>query len=312
MDYEYRPNKPQRDEPAGPARGKAPAPPPPAAIVVTQKNPSSLATAHNESQPAVVPQLVMTPAESLRLVQIPATAEIHEFLFEVKKGASVFWVGAAVPKGTTDFTKAQVYFHPTVVQAGVVHAADADYRDFKGGWSGSIQRYVAMQGAQFAAANKRYPMLFPFTTMAALGDAGKNMFGDRPVATLNNVMDAIQGQMPGAPGGLSALSAIGVASFSSGIGALRSFLGNMWSSGLIKEVIDFDSPFITAEKKELTPSPPGAVPKCFTQHKLAHPPTGWVTVTENNFKGVTEFRNKGLHAQIGWLMYHQAMITSVI
>jgi hypothetical protein len=30
------------------------------------------------------------------------------------KDGAVFWVGAAVPFGTTDFTKIQVFFHPTV------------------------------------------------------------------------------------------------------------------------------------------------------------------------------------------------------
>jgi hypothetical protein len=123
-------------------------------------------------------------------------------------------------------------------------------------------------------------------------------------------MDAIQDLTPGTVG-VPVLSSIGVASFSSGIMAMRLFLKNMRSSRLVKEVIDFDSPFIVAEQKALTPSP-GAVSKCFTQHVLSHQPVGWVTVTRNHFQGVTAFQPKGLHAQIGFTMYHQAMITSVI
>lgn len=298
--------------PAGQQRGPgpAPAPAPLNAIAVSQKSPATLAGVHAVSNDAVIPHLVMTPARSFRFQQVPVSADIREFLFEVKKSGSVFWVGAAVPKDTTDFTRAYVYFHPTVIQNGTVHAADADYRAFNGGWSGSIQRYVAMQGGQFAAARKRYPMIFPFTTMAALQGGGNNMFSDRPVETLHKIMDVIQDLIPGASG-LSRLEAVGAASFSSGIMALRRFLADMASSGLVKEVIDFDSPFITVEPKTLMPAR-GAVSKCFTQHVLPHPPMGWVTVTSDNFNDVAAFRDKGLHAQIGWTMFHQAMITSVI
>ncbi len=309
--YEYRPNRPAGG-PSGPQQGKGPPPPPPtpAAIVVTQKNPAALSGAHSVTNPAVIPHQVSSPPSSFRFQPVSPSADIHEFLFEVKKGSSVFWVGAAVPKGVSDFTRAQVYFHPTVVQNGTVHAADGDYREFKGGWSGSLQRYVAMQGGQFAAAGKRYPMIFPFTTMAALQGGGHNMFTDRPVVTLNGIMDAIRDRTPGATG-LPNLTKIGVASFSSGIMSMRRFINDMKSSGLIREVIDFDSPFITIEAKALTPSP-GAVSKCYTQHQLAHPPMGWVQVSSDNFKDITAFRSSGLHAQIGWTMYHQAMVTSVI
>jgi hypothetical protein len=36
---------------------------------------------------------------------MPLTTTIHELLFKVTKDATVFWVGAAVPFGTTDFTR---------------------------------------------------------------------------------------------------------------------------------------------------------------------------------------------------------------
>jgi hypothetical protein len=315
-DYEYRPRRPERNEPAFPNRGGGPVPPKPVpppsnAIVVTQKNPPQRALAHSETRKAVIPHLVMSAPASLRLNQIDVSADIHEFLFEVKKAGSVFWVGAAVRKDATDFTQAQVFFHPTVKQGNTTHAEEGDYREFKGGWSKSLQRYVADHGTQFAAAGKRYPLLVPFTTMAALSDASKNMFTDRPLETLNTIVHAIQDLVLGEASGGTALSAIGAGSFSSGIMALRSFVAAMASSRLVKEVIDFDSPFITREAKQLTMSP-GAVSKCFTQHVLAHPPMGWVTVTGENFKGVTEFQKDGLHAQIGWLMYHQAMITSTL
>src|SRR6185369_3546011 len=101
----------------------------------------------------------------------------------------------AVPLGTTDFTRIQVFFHPTVVQGfppnQVVHARDVDYPAFSGGWSGSLQRYVALEGGQLAAA-RQVAMLVPFTTMAALGGGRANMFTTDPVATLSYITAEIQ------------------------------------------------------------------------------------------------------------------------
>jgi hypothetical protein len=291
---------------------KLPMPPATSEIVVTQANPAALTTVHNVSNPVVLPDVTTSPAATFRFRQVDANADIQEFLFKVEKGGSVFWVGAAIHKDTTDLTRAQVFFHPTVVQqvgkVVHVHAADNDYRDFKGGWSGSLQRYVALQGGQLAAAGRMLPLLVPFTTMAALGK-GPNMFSNRPVDTLNAIMDAIANEIVGAaysPG----LSSVGAASFSSGFMALGLFLGQMRSSGLIKEVIDFDGPFIVNHPKTLMRSP-GAVSKSFTQFALSVPPSGWVTLKSEHFDNVTAFGGN-LHAQIGWMMYHQAMLNSVI
>jgi hypothetical protein len=102
-----------------------------------------------------VSQMVISPLQAGPLLQeIRQTGSIREFLFEMNKDGQTYWIGAAVPQGTSDFSKVQVFFHPTVVQNGVVHAADSDYRAFVGGWSGSLQRYVAMQGGQLAGARQ--------------------------------------------------------------------------------------------------------------------------------------------------------------
>jgi hypothetical protein len=290
-------------------------------ILATQKNPATATAAHVVSNPFVRPPVTTSPAASFRFSEAVLPGEIHNFLFEIRKAGSVFWIGAAVPKGTTDFTRAQVFFHPTVVQNGNVIADDKDYREFKGGWSGSIQRYVAMEGGQLAAAGRLLPMLVPFTTMAAVrvGKNGAiptaNMFQDRPVETLNAVMAAIESEITGDASAKPKLTKVGAASFSSGIGALRLFLKSMKSSGLIKEVIDFDSPHIVAEPKSLTRSP-GAVSRCFTQFAVARPETGWVTVNANHFASVSAFGQypepQRTHARIGWMMYFQAMTTSTI
>ena len=275
-------------------------------ITVRQFSPPELTAPHLVNNPVISPVVIGGDKYS----QIPLETTLHEFLFQVQKGSSIFWVGAAVPFGTVDFTRAQVYFHPTVVQAGTVHAADTDYQDFKGGWSGSIQRYVAMEGGQLAGA-RLMPLLVPFTTMAALNHTPDvNMFSDRPLETLQSVMDAIQDELLPMAMEYQQLAAIGVSSFSSGISAMRLFITDLSPSGLIKEVTDFDSPFIINEPKALTPCP-GATSRCYTQHVVSNPVPGWVNLPAANFSLITAFQGN-VHACIGFMMYYTAMLASVI
>jgi hypothetical protein len=294
-------------------------------VSVTQKHPADKVAAHAVVNDVVSPPVITTPPDKFRFHQISARAEIHELLFEVRRAGSVFWVGVAVPKGTTDFTRAQVFFHPTVHQAGTVVAADSDYREFKGGWR-DVMHYIPDQGGQLAYAERRVPLIVPFTTMAAVqklaqnGDPGPdNMFGERPMNLLNAVMAASQAEVSPGVGAAARpeLREIGVSSFSSGIGAMRLFLKAMNGSPLVKEVIDFDSPYIVREPKQLT-SFGTAVSKCFTQRPYPVPPSppGWVTVTARHFELVTAYSKyeepRRTHARIGWMMYYQAMWNSVI
>jgi hypothetical protein len=223
-------------------------------------------------------------------------------------------VGAAIPLGTTDFTKIQVFFHPTVVQGfppnQTVHARDVDYSTFTGGWSGSLQRYVALEGGQLAGA-RQVTMLVPFTTMAALGGGAANMFTTDPVATLSHITAAIQSTFD--PLGFLSpppLTAVGVASFSSGIGAMKMFINAMSPWGIVREVIDFDSPFIVGNPAELTHSP-GAASSCYTQSPRPNPPIGYKHLPASSFANLVSF-NHDPHACIGWMMYYTAMLTSAI
>jgi hypothetical protein len=244
--------------------------PPQSAITVTQKNAANHVTAHQFATPIVLPAVTLSHKSTFRFTEVPAMAKLHEFLFEIRKSGAVFWMGAAVPENTTDFSRAQVFFHPTVRQVRDVIAADEDYADFKGGWSrltqpvGSIQRYVALEGVQVATAGLKMPMLVPFTTMAALNKASANMFSDRPVETIVAVLEAIQNLLSGQTSQKLTLAKVGAASFSSGIHALKLFLTAMRPSGLVKEVIDLDSPVIAGNPHALTRSP-GAASRCFTQ-----------------------------------------------
>ena len=139
------------------------------------------------------------------------------------------------------------------------------------------------------------------------------MFTTDPVATLSHITAAIQSFfIPFSEGIIPPpeLTAVGVASFSSGIKAMRMFINAMKPSGLVREVIDFDSPFIIGEPTDLTLSP-GAVSSCYTQKFRPNPPPGYKFLPASSFAHLTSF-NHDPHACIGFMMYHTAMITSVI
>ena len=276
-------------------------------ITVTQMNPLQLTAPHQVTNPVIKPAM-----QGDMLEEMPLSAFIHELLFKVTKDGKVFWVGAAVPFGTTNFSKIQVFFHPTVVQGQTVHATEGDYPDFRGGWSASLQRYVALEGGQLAAV-RQLPMLVPFTTMAALGGGVNNMFTQDPVATLSHITAAIQSTLILLPIALPPppLTDVGVASFSSGIGAMRMFRNAMQPSGLLREIIDFDSPFIIGQTPALTLSP-GAVSSCYSQ--VPHPPPvppGYRFLPAASFANLTSY-GASPHSCIGWMLYYTAMITSVI
>jgi hypothetical protein len=109
------------------------------AIEFRQTNPAAGTKPHLVTNPGISP---LTAGDFLQ--QITVSSTIRNLLFEMRKDGQVYWVGASVRDGATDFTKAQVFFHPTVINHGEVHAADRDYPKFTGGWSNSLQRYVRM------------------------------------------------------------------------------------------------------------------------------------------------------------------------
>jgi len=287
---------------------------PNAAVVASQRLPTALTEAHQVFNDVVIPPITDSPKADFRFMQFSAAASIHEFLFEVKRGPNKFWVGATAAEGTTDFSQAQVFFHPTVVQNGIIRADDRDYPTWTGGWEERLQKYIPRHGGQLGAKRK-VPLIIPFMTMKALHLAkGRmpvdNIWHDRPVETLNTIMAALQKAVLKGSGSTPTLKRIGVASYSSGITAMRLFLSVMAKSGLVKEIIDFDSPYITAEPKQLTRMG-GASSKCFTQKKLPVEPVGYVSMNQSHFDNITA--NDGYpepqrtHARIGWMMYYQAM-----
>ncbi|MDX2299941.1 MAG: hypothetical protein NW204_09470 [Xanthomonadaceae bacterium] len=136
------------------------------------------------------------------------------------------------------------------------------------------------------------------------------MFGIDPVATLSHILAQIQATiMPVFTPPPPQLREVGVASFSSGIGAMKAFIASMRPSGLLREIIDFDSPHIVGMPAELTVTP-GAVSSCYTQRSRPNPPPGYRYMAPGSFARLTSFTDP--HACIGWMMYYTAMLTSSI
>lgn len=278
-------------------------------ITVSQTNSLDRVLPHPVTNPVIKPVV-----EGNFLEETPVTGAMHELLLRVQKDQDVFWVGAAIPLGTVDFSKLQVFFHPTVRQGYppnvIVHAREEDYALFAGGWSGSLQRYVPMQGGQLAAAGRLVPLIVPFTTMGALSGGRLSVFGIDPVATLHYIVAAIQSSVNPLPLPSPQLQGIGVSSFSSGIGAMKMFVAAMNSSGLLREIIDFDSAFIIGNPAELV-AEPGVVSSCYTQHFRPSAPLGYRYLASQSFQHIASFGGVP-HTCIGSMMYYTAMLTSVL
>jgi hypothetical protein len=299
------------------------------AITATlKKEPVSFAVTQPVAAPtfkipnAVSPSVIVSPNKQFRFTEFKPQGDFHDLLIEVKKGGRVFWVGAAVPKGTTDFSRAQMYFTPSTVKPGpggrrIVLADDKDYQAFTGGWATRMRNFIPMMGGQAASAKKPVILLITYMKATAFKDLNDdNVFKDRPVQTLNVVMNEIKRHVGGASFS-SVIEKLGVSSFSSGVTPMRRCIQALEASGLIKEVFNFDGPFLVEERKELTAAPRGVPSKVFTQHQLPKPPAGWVNLLQDHFQLVTEnFGQRDpqsiMHQRIGKMMYHQALANSIV
>ena len=305
------------------AKAAPPKPGPPASLTVTSiSNANTYVAPVTETNDVVSPDLHKSPSASFRFAQVPSLGSMSNLLFRVDKGGRPFWVGVAVPFGTKDFTRAHVYFHPTVKQGKEVRAEESDYPTFTGGWVTTMQRYTKIAGGQLAASGATVPLIVPFTTMGSHDakpktmDFTNNMFNSRPAALLSAVLGAAQDVMTGTTGNAPELKSIGVSSFSSGIHAMKIFLAKIGGTKLVAEINDFDGPFIKGPTTKVMPRLPGAVSRTFTQEFSTPPQAGWITVTKEHFELISAHsiypEPQRTHARIGWMMYHPAMNTSAV
>ncbi len=79
-------------------------------ILLTQTNPSTLTNVRSVHNLVITPFTAPLPAGGL-LTESGVAGSMGEFLFKMEKDGRIYWIGAAVPQGTSDFSKVQVYFH---------------------------------------------------------------------------------------------------------------------------------------------------------------------------------------------------------
>lgn len=275
-------------------------------IEVTQVLPPGQTGSRRFSQNVVQPVSLTLPSDKSPLAFIDVAASIQRFRFEVRKGSARFWVGAAVPDGTADFARAQVFFHPTPSQAGV---HDRDYPTFTGGWK-SVDRYVWMQGQQLAAAGRLLPLIVPFMTMKSLALVpGANLFAERPDDTLSAILEAVRAAA-GTPGPTPIqVAAVGATSFSSGIAYLGRFIRQLGSSGLLREAFDLDGSFANVPERTLENAGSaryvrfGQLLASGTPNRISLPPPRWTAHAPPRDQS-------RIHGYIGFECYYSAMVMS--
>lgn len=241
------------------------------------------------------------------------------FIFKVEKDGHRYWVGAAVPPLTVDYTKIQVFLHATPQQAGV---KASDYHSFKGDWETRMTGYLTRGGTQLSAA-RNMPLLVPFMVDAAMSaDSPANVFATRPIATLNALMTATRREMatrvPIVPfDGAVKVAKLGVTSFSSGIHFLRAFITQFGGSGVIAETIDLDSRWIVAERTKPWVRASNAKASWYAQWSPAGAPAGmhYPPAPPGFFyapgdKLMKTGLERTAHAVLGFDGYYQAMLKS--
>lgn len=255
---------------------------------------------------SAMPFLFAPVTKNAALMEAAAGGTVFDLLFKIEKNGAIFWVGACVPAGTTDFSRAYIFFHPDTISS----TDDAGYPNFTGRWPTVRQRYVLPEGLQMAAV-RAMPLIVPFMTNASrANNAHTNLFADRGVETLDDIIAGIQISM-GQTGTFASVREIGVASFSSGVDHLARFAEKLGASGLIREQIDLDSAFMIVPHKN-APILPGTVNWMVSQ---SAPPfagrPGWLHVPQSAFRNVNTMRGD-THSQIGFMMFQTMMMLSVV
>jgi hypothetical protein len=260
--------------------------------------------------PSIVPTSAMpflfTPvAKFATLTEGSAGGTVSDFLFKIEKNGATFWVGACVPAGTVDFSRAYIFFHPDTISS----TDDGGYPASTGRWPTVRQRYVLPEGLQLAAV-KAMPLIVPFMTSASrTNDPRTNLFADRGTETLDDILTAIQISL-GRTGTFGSVQQVGVASFSSGVNHLFRFAEKLGASGLIREQIDFDSAFMVSAHKH-APTLPGVVNWMVTQSPASAGRAGWLYLPQTAFRNVSTMRGD-THSQIGFMMFQTMMVMSVV
>ncbi|BCW88443.1 hypothetical protein sos41_15820 [Alphaproteobacteria bacterium SO-S41] len=285
-------------------------------MTITQMNRSARGQMRESmSGPALLPVFPKMP-----LVIFTARTMLFPLLFKIEKDGHIYWVGVAAPPLTTNFTKAQIYFHPNPNQPGGPVAREQDYPTFAGGWQDRLYRYLPSIGLQLAAIR---PMLLivPFMPSPAYhANSAFNVFATRPVETLNAIVTATHREMakhlpivpPARP---HQIAELGVTSFSSGLGFMKMFTAQLAGTNLIRETLDLDSKWIIPERTKPWFRTTGARARWISQWAPGKDnppaPAGYTHIAAERLAPIGEPSEKA-HAKLGFLTYHWMMLDSVV
>ncbi|CAM5774280.1 hypothetical protein LMIY3S_04459 [Labrys miyagiensis] len=240
----------------------------------------SVTTGTAPARKAIDPGTFLRPGKTAWLDLSPVTGKTARF--KVEKKGSIFWVIVFVPDGTAISHVLHVFFHPTPVQVypdkkglpPVPHviADDKTYVSWGNDWRDLAQRYLNVMAPQLGAA-KKIPLLIPMMRNAAAqsSNASNDVFADRPLETLYEIIKLAREKMMNLPADAPALPLsmqhvnIGTSSFSSGIAYHAHLFDAIRGHGSYLEAIDLDSTYITIAHPDISQVKGGPTIKRHTQ-----------------------------------------------
>ncbi len=148
------------------------------------------------------------------------------------------WFGVAVPPGVTDFTRLNIFFHPSPGQAGYL---DSDYFSLAGQWP-KLFYYLERLGHQVDAARQmgatpNQIVVMPFLTSAATSTW---VLPQRWLSLMTDVLTSTRSMM-GKTGDPISVSEVVVSCFSVGYAYLEAFRAGAGDlAPLLSQTWDFD------------------------------------------------------------------------
>jgi hypothetical protein len=173
-----------------------------------------------------------------QLAFLTRDVSVTTFLFELQEEVVPKWFGVAVPPSVTDFTRVNIFFHPSPGQAGY---QDSDYSTLAGKWP-NLFYYMERLGYQADAArqtgaNPNQIIVMPFLTSLATSSW---ILPQRWMGLMTDTLTSARTLM-GQAGGQIALSEVVVSSFSVGFAYLEAFRSTAAGLGpLLSQIWDFD------------------------------------------------------------------------
>jgi hypothetical protein len=172
---------------------------------------------------------------SRNLQFVGADVTVTTMLFALNSNVVVpNWFGVAVPNDIQDFTRPNIFFHPTPGQAGY---NDADYPNKSGLWP-NLFYYMELLGKQVAGAGRSQIVIMPFLTNSAT-DTGllPGIWHD----TVTDILTQVRALLGADDGSALAISQVVVSSFSDAIIYSHSFRTRTTDlAPLLAEIWDLD------------------------------------------------------------------------